>query len=161
MERKIEELHSRRLDAIGVVAAALPHEIDQPLNARAADRRVARRPLEKAEQEHARDTPAVGDKAPVQTERGLARRDEPDKTLLSMPELLRSARNAFLSGVRPAGFVVGRSCAAEKSRVLAEWTPFREAIDSSFGNIDEAMRANVSGQLPIATSCPDDKTIRR
>ncbi|MBU6528248.1 hypothetical protein OGR47_14885 [Methylocystis sp. MJC1] len=89
----------------------------------------------------------------------IRRRDEPDKTLLSMHELLCDARNAFLPDAAPAGFAIRRSCAAEKCRALAESAPFRQALANLIHDADQAMPVNVAGQLLIATNNPNDKTI--
>ncbi|WP_330083247.1 ATP-binding protein [Methylocystis iwaonis] len=168
MEREVDAQHASRLDAIGALAAALAHEINQPLAASATYMRVARRLLQKSELDCS-NVLAVLDKATAQTLRAgrivlnlkdLVRREEPDKTLLSMHALISAAREAFLSDGAPAGFVIDLSCAAKNDRILADRAQLGQVFASLMHNANEAMQLNEIAQLLIATSNPDDKTIR-
>lgn len=168
MEREVDAQHASRLDAIGALAAALAHEINQPLAASATYMRVARRLLQKEEHDSS-NVLAVLDKATAQTLRAgrivtnlkdLVRREEPDKTLLSMHALICEAREAFLSDGAPAGFVIDLSCAARNDRILADRAQLGQVFACLMHNANEAMQLSEIAQLLIATSNPDDKTIR-
>jgi two-component system, LuxR family, sensor kinase FixL len=169
IQRQMEELHRNRLDLMGGLAAALAHEINQPIAANATYLRVARRMLEKSPQSGSVEVLEVIDKATSQALRAgrivmrlkaLVRRGEPDKTLLSLHELVREVYSAIIADGSAASVEVTLSCVAGKDRIIADRIQLRQVFDSLVKNAIEAMQAADARALEIATSNPDGKTIR-
>jgi PAS domain S-box-containing protein len=168
MEERVEELHRTRLDAMGGMAAALAHEINQPLAATAAYLKVARRLLEKSG-ECAPEVLDVLDKATTQTLRAgrivttlrdLARRGEPDKTLVAIHDLIEEAYDALQADESQLGVEIRLDLTAGKDQALADRTQVRQVLDNLVRNALEAMQTVDRPELVFRTSNPDDSTIR-
>ncbi|WP_424363620.1 PAS domain-containing sensor histidine kinase [Methylocystis parvus] len=167
IELQIEELHRSRLDAMGGMAAALAHEINQPLAANATYLRVAQRLLEKSgvADEALFD---ILEKATAQTLRAgrivtslknLVCGGEPDKTLLGVHEVIHEAAAGAGGDCERAGVRIELKCEAASDRVVADRSQLRQAIANLIRNATEAMQSAQRRELIIATTNPGDDTI--
>jgi two-component system sensor kinase FixL len=168
MEQRVEELHRSRLDAMGGMAAALAHEINQPLAATATYLKVARRMLDKFG-ETDQNLLSVLDKAAAQTLRAgrivttlrdLARIGEPDKTLVGMHDLIREAHDAILNEPLHADIEVRLELDARQDQALADRTQIKQVLDNLIRNAIEAMQGMDQRKLVFTTSNPDEYSIR-
>lgn len=168
IERQIEELHRSRLDAMGGMAAALAHEINQPLAANATYLRVAQRLLEKSPQAPDAALFEILEKATAQTLRAgrvvtslkdLVRGGEPDKTLLHVHDVVREAAAGANEECQRAGVKVELKCEAACDKVVADRLQLRQALASLIRNATEAMQSTPRRELIVATANPGDDTI--
>ncbi|WP_457797796.1 PAS domain S-box protein [Methylocystis sp. S23] len=169
IERHIEQLHRNRLDAMGGMAAALAHEINQPLAANATYLRVARRLIEKSP--HADDAAIVDvlEKATTQTLRAgrivtslkdLVRRGEPDKTLVGMHDLIMEAVDAAIEECEDSKVKFEMRRQAPRDRIVADRTQLKQVLFNLVRNAMEAMQSSERRELVISTANPGDGTIR-
>lgn len=156
------------LDTVGETAAALAHEVNQPLAATVTYLKVARRLLEKS----GKGAPEVFDvleKASEQTLRAgrivtslrdLVRRRELDKSLvrindliddtIMLPEIVAENANASIE------FEKG----ARHDHALVDREQIRQVIVGLARNALEAMRVAETRRLVISTSNPDNHSIQ-
>jgi C4-dicarboxylate-specific signal transduction histidine kinase len=153
---------------MGGMAAALAHEINQPLAATAAYLRVARRLLEKSGESKS-DLLDVLDKATTQalragrivtTLRDLARRGEPDKTIVPVHDLIEETYDALQADKSQLGVEIGLDLTAAKDQALADRTQVKQVLDNLVRNALEAMQTVDRRELVFRTANPDDCTIR-
>jgi signal transduction histidine kinase len=180
MRQRCQELADRRsaarptppardsLDTIGGTAAALAHEVNQPLAATVTYLKVVRRLLEKAPVA----TPEVFqvlEKASEQTLRAgrivtslrdLVRRREPDKTLLGLNLLISETVDLPEIRAEIAGAALRLAPDARRDCVLADREQIRQVIVGLLRNAMEAMRAVDTRSLVISTANPDANNIR-
>jgi signal transduction histidine kinase len=156
------------LDTVGGTAAALAHEVNQPLAATVTYLKVARRLLEKSPSPHP-EIIEVLDKAAEQTLRAgrivtslrdLVRRREPDKTLVGLNALIGEAIGSPEISAACANVSIGLEKGARFDRTLVDREQIRQVIVGLARNALEAMRAAKTRRLVISTSNPDDHTIR-
>jgi hypothetical protein len=156
------------LDTVGGTAAALAHEVNQPLAATVTYLKVARRLLEKSQSPNP-EIIEVLDKAAAQTLRAgrivtslrdLVRRREPDKTLAELNALISDAIASSDIGAECADLSIRLERGARRDRVLVDREQIRQVIVGLVRNAQEAMRAAQTRQLVISTSNPDKHSIR-
>jgi two-component system sensor kinase FixL len=167
-ERELGELRRNRLDAMGSMAAALAHEINQPLAANATYLRVAQRLLEKSPNAGDAALIEILEKAAAQTLRAgrimasvkdLARGGEPDKTRLGVHDVIREAAAAEVEDCERAEVKIELRCEAACDEVVADRTQLRQAIGNLIRNSAESMQFTARKELVISTRNPDDRTI--
>lgn len=156
------------LDTVAGTAAALAHEVNQPLAATVTYLKVARRLLEKS----GADAPEVIDvleKASEQTLRAgrivtslrdLVRRRELDKTLVHINALINETIETPEITALSAGASIEIETGAEHDSALADREQIRQVIIGLARNALEAMRAAETRRLVISTSNPDNHNIR-
>lgn len=168
IEQQLEELHRSQLEAMGGMAAALAHEINQPLAAVSAYLRVAQRLLVKSADGGAQSLLDILEKAIAQTLRAgrivtslkdLVRGTEPDKTLLGVHEVIHEAAAIAREDCARAGVELELRCDAACDRVVADRSQLRQAIANLMQNATEAMQATQRRELTIVTRNADDHTI--
>lgn len=171
-QRKIQEhldqFHQNRLDAMGGMAAALAHEINQPLAANATYLRVARRLVEKS-QHSDQALVDILDKAAEQTLRAgrivtnikdLLRRDDPDKTLVRLHDVISQSCDGKAARLEYPDIKIGLDLRATRDCVVADQAQLRQVLAALIRNASEAMRSAERRELTVSTANPDDGTIR-
>jgi PAS domain S-box-containing protein len=166
-EARMRKLRADRLDAMGGMAAALSHEINQPLTAIAAYLSAAQRllgrslfkPLNVADALNKASEQVARAGAVVSGMRAFAIRGEPDVSLQSMHELVRDAYDAVsaggLTGVE-ASFRVD----ALDDRVLADKIQIQQVLVNLVRNAIEAMREAPERKLTLSISTTDAGMVR-
>lgn len=166
-EARMEKLRADRLDAMGGMATALSHEINQPLAAAAAYLSVAQRllvkssfkaggvedALAKAVEQVARAGQIVGHM------RTFVTRGEPDTTQQSMYDLVREAYNAVsLAGL--VGVDVSIHVDSRDDCVLADRIQIQQVLINLIRNSVEAMREAPRRKLTLSISGANGGMIR-
>jgi PAS domain S-box-containing protein len=169
IEERLQRLHTDRLNAMGGMATALAHEINQPLSAVMTYLSAAQRSLKlppALRPEHVEDT--IG-KAATQALRAATilkhmrqfmSRGEPDKVVHHLHDLILEAcqlTNAIAKAIN-AQMVLNLN--AEDDRVLADRIQIQQVIVNLKRNAIEAMSASTKRQLTISTSLTKDGMIR-
>lgn len=168
-EQKVGALHRSRLHALGDMAAGLAHEINQPLAAVVTYLKVARRILEKAPAGAHSDALEIVEKASAQALRAgrivsslrdLMRRGEPDKTLLGLHELIRDAIQSIRAEGGQDNIAISLALRAQWDGVMADRAQIGQVLTHLLRNAAEAMQSAPRRELVVATSNPDETTIR-
>lgn len=166
-EARIRKLRADRLDAMGGMATALSHEINQPLTAIAAYLSVAQRllgksffkppgvagALDKAVQQVARAGQVVSGM------RTFALHRDPDAIPHSMYDLVRDAyESVSLEGSKD---IEASFCISSKDdRVLADKTQIQQVLVNLVRNAVEAMRGAPRRKLTLSISTTDGGMVR-
>lgn len=169
IEGHLQQLYQDRFDAMGTMAAAMAHEINQPLAANATYLRVARRLLEKSP--HAGDGAIIDvlDKAATQTLRAgrivtnlkeLVRLGEPNKTLLGVHSMIGDVHDAFLEESASSGVAFTIRARASRDQVVADRAQLKQVLSGLVRNALEAMQSAESRKLSIETTNPEEGVIR-
>lgn len=155
-------------DTTGRTAAALAHEINQPLTAIVTYLKVARRLLEKTGPA-APDVLEVLEKANEQTLRAgrivtslrdLVQRREPDKTLVAINALIDETIKSPETNAACASGALTLEITARFDRTLVDREQIREVILRLARRALETRAGAEPSRLTISTSNPDDHTIR-
>jgi two-component system, LuxR family, sensor kinase FixL len=169
IEEGMQRLHADRLKAMGGMATALAHEINQPLSAVITYLSAAQRSLKMPPElrpENVEDT--IG-KAAAQALRAatilkhmrqFVSRGEPDKAVHHLHDLIAEAcelTNAIGKAIS-ARMVLNLD--AENDRVLADRIQIQQVIVNLKRNAIEAMSASTKRQLTISTSLTGNGMIR-
>lgn len=156
------------LDTVSGTAAALAHEVNQPLAATVTYLKVARRLLEKS----GTDAPEVFDvleKASQQTLRAgrivtslrdLVRRRELDKSFVHINDLIGNTINLPEIAADISHTTIELEKGARRDYALVDREQIRQVIIGLARNALEAMRSTKTRRLVISTSNPDNRTIR-
>jgi PAS domain S-box-containing protein len=169
IEERMQALHADRLNAMGGMATALAHEINQPLSAVVTYLSAAQRSLKmppKLRPEKVEDT--LG-KAAVQAVRAatilkhlrqFVSRGEPDKAVHHLHDLIAEAcelTNAIAKAINAQTVL---NLDAKDDRVLADKIQIQQVIVNLKRNAIEAMSASTKRLLTISTSLTADGMIR-
>jgi C4-dicarboxylate-specific signal transduction histidine kinase len=169
IEERMQALHADRLNAMGGMATALAHEINQPLSAVVTYLSAAQRSLKmppKLRPEKVEDT--IG-KAAVQAVRAatilkhmrqFVSRGEPDKAVHRLHDLIAEAcelTNAIAKAINAQTVL---NLDAKDDRVLADKIQIQQVIVNLKRNAIEAMSASTKRLLTISTSLTADGMIR-
>lgn len=171
--RKIEErmraLQADRLNAMGGMATALAHEINQPLSAVMTYLAAAQRSLKMPPELRPENVENTLGKAAVQAVRAatilkhmrqFVSRGEPDKAVHHLHDLIAEAcelTNAIAKAINAQTVL---NLGAKDDRVLADKIQIQQVIVNLKRNAIEAMTATTKRQLTISTSLTDDGMIR-
>lgn len=166
-EARMQKLRADRLDAMGGMAAALSHEINQPLTAIAAYLSAAQRLLGRS----LLKPPGVADALSKATEqvaragqvvsgmRAFAIRGEPKVSLQSMNELVREAYCA-VSAPGLTDLEASFRVDAPDDRVLADKIQIQQVLINLVRNAIEAMREAPKRKLTLSISTTDSGMVR-
>lgn len=169
VQQRVEKLNRDRLDAMAGMAGKLAHEINQPLAATATYLKVARRLLERPPQEAGTNIVELIDKATIQTLRAgkivnslrqLVARGEPDKTLVSVHELILNTYDSMLADGANTDAQIRLERNASRDDVVADRAQLQQVLVILMRNAIEAMQETEKQELIVSTSNPDDRTIR-
>ena len=161
-EARMQKLRADRLDAIGGMATALSHEINQPLTAATTYLSVAHRLLERSFFKPSGVEDALGKAVDqvvragqiVRRMRSFVTRGEPDATPQSMYELAREA-NELASGAGLSDVEVSFRVDAKSDRVLADKIQIQQVLVNLMRNAMEAMSGSPKRRLTVSISATE------
>jgi len=166
-ELQAEVVHISRISAMGEMASALAHELNQPLSAIANYLSGARRLLERAQGGDPRAVDAL-DKAAEQALRagGIIRRlrdflarGEGERALESMAKLVHDACGLALVGAKESNIEVHYDLDAHLDRVVVDRIQIEQVIVNLVRNALDAMRDQQSGALNVSTAIDKDMAV--
>jgi len=169
-EQAVEKLFTERLAALKVVAAGLAHELNQPLTAVANYLNTLRRLISMAEEARPAKVESVVEKAVegilqagwiLSNLRTFIARGEPDKTIVSLREMIREAYDHLLQRDFEKGQIkVTLQLGADNDQVLADKVQIRQVLVNLMRNACEAMTSGDRRELTIAASRVQDGMIQ-
>ncbi len=169
IEERIEQLKAQRLTAMGGMAAALAHELNQPLAAIGAHvetaQRLMRMPADKRPFK-VEDSLGLAVEQTVRAGeiishlRQFAARGEPDKTAHSMHALIVEVRDSMLVTPRRRECPIVLTLEAARDRVFIDKVQMRQVLFNLVRNAEEAMEDLTGPRLTIATSARGNAAIQ-
>lgn len=163
-ELQAELVHMSRLTAMGEMASALAHELNQPLSAVNNYMSGARRLLERSPHPEPRIQEAL-DKASEQALRAgeiirrlrdFLARGEGERQVLSLPKLVQEACALALVGAKEHGVRVRYNFDPRIDMVIADRVPIQQVIINLVRNGLDAMQDQPRRELSVATAPADD-----
>lgn len=159
-----EVVHISRLSAMGEMASALAHELNQPLSAIANYLNGARRLLERSQPGDARVTEAVEKAAEqalragdiIRRLRDFLARGEGERSVESLAKLVHEACGLALVGAKESGVEVRYKIDPHLDRVVVDRVQIQQVIVNLVRNALEAMRGEPRRVLEVATSVDAD-----
>ena len=164
-ELQTELIHISRLSAMGEMASALAHELNQPLSAIANYMMGSRRLLEGQTDDTARMVRDAMDKAAEQSLRAgqiikrlrdFVARGESDKRVESLKKLVEEAAALALVGVKEHGVRVTFRLDPSIDRVICDRVQVQQVILNLIRNAIEAMEGQPRRELIVSTEPDDD-----
>jgi two-component system sensor kinase FixL len=164
-ELQSEIVHMSRLSAMGEMASALAHELNQPLSAIANYLSGARRLLERAEVNEPRAGEALekaGDQALrageiIRRLRDFLARGEGERRIEHLPKLVQEACALALVGVKEHGVRVRYEFAEDAARVVADRVQVQQVVLNLVRNAIDAMAEHPRRDLLVSTAVVDDE----
>jgi PAS domain S-box-containing protein len=165
---QLEFFHAARLNAAGQMAAALAHELNQPLTAVANSVNAVRRLLS---QHGRRANDKIGEimsEAVEQTLRAgqiirrlrdFLTRGETEKRVEDVIPMIVDAGELALTGTKTLGVKVRFRFDPTVSHVLVDRTQIQQVLINLMRNAVEAMAASARRELEVKTSLLDDDTV--
>ncbi|MBS0385218.1 MAG: PAS domain S-box protein [Proteobacteria bacterium] len=164
-EARLEELqselvHISRLSAMGEMASALAHELNQPLSAIANYLNGARKLMARGPGSEARVSEAVEKAADqavragdiIRRLRDFLARGEGERSVESVAKLVHEACELALVGVKESGVAVSYRMAPYLDRVIVDRVQIQQVIVNLVRNALDAMQDQDGGRLDVATS---------
>lgn len=159
-----EVVHISRLSAMGEMASALAHELNQPLSAIANYLNGARRLLDKAPEKDARIDDAMGKAADqalragdiIRRLRNFLSRGEGERSNESLAKLVHEACHLALLGARESDIEVIYSIDPHRDRVVVDRIQIQQVIVNLVRNAVDAMHGQPRRLLSVSTSVGDD-----
>jgi two-component system sensor kinase FixL len=164
-ELQTELIHISRLSAMGEMASALAHELNQPLSAIANYMMGSRRLLEGQTDDTSRMVRDAMDKAAEQSLRAgqiirrlrdFVARGESDKRVESLKKLVEEAGALALVGAKEHGVRVNFRLDPSIDRVIVDRVQIQQVILNLIRNAIEAMDGLPKRELVISTQAADD-----
>ncbi len=165
-ELQSELVHVSRLTAMGEMASALAHELNQPLSAIANYMKGSRRLLEDSSDERATILRDAMDKAAEQALRAgqvirrlrdFVARGESERRVEGVKKLVEEASALALVGVKDKGVRVRFEFDPRTDFVLADKVQIQQVLLNLMRNAIEAMEDSEKRELVVSTSlAPDD-----
>lgn len=163
-ELQAELVHMSRLTAMGEMASALAHELNQPLSAISNYLSGARRLIERAEALDERAIDAM-DRASEQALRAgeiirrlrdFLARGETERTVESLPRLVQEACALALVGAKERGVRVQYALSDQAELVLVDRVPVQQVIINLVRNAIDAMEGQARRELLVTTGRASD-----
>jgi two-component system sensor kinase FixL len=167
-ELQSELVHISRLTAMGEMASALAHELNQPLSAIANYLRGCRRLLAKQSDEQSRMVSDALDKAAGQTLRAgdiirrlrdFVARGETERRVERVTKLIDEASAIALVGAKERGIRVGYQLDSGAKLVLADRVQIQQVLINLMRNAIEAMEGAERRELVIAAVNADEDMV--
>ncbi len=162
-----ELVHISRLSAMGEMASALAHELNQPLSAIANYLNGARRLLERETNSDPRATEAI-DKAAGQALRAgdiirrlrdFLARGEGERSVESLAKLVHQACDLALVGAKEAGIDVRYQLDPHLDRVVVDRVQIQQVLVNLVRNAVEAMHGQARRELSVSTKVEGDMAV--
>jgi len=156
LELQSELVHVSRLSAMGEMASALAHELNQPLSAISNYMKGSRRLLVDSTDPNAARIEGALDRAAEQAMRAgeiirrlrnFVSRGESEKRVESLSKLIEEAGALGLSGAREQGVVLRFNLDSECDLVLADRVQIQQVLVNLFRNALEAMAKSLHREL--------------
>jgi two-component system sensor kinase FixL len=169
LEARMEQFHADRLKAVGGLAAALAHEVNQPLSASATYLKTARRLLQMPPERRPASVEDALDSAADQIMRAsgiisnlreFVSRGEPNKIAQGLHELIHDACGLMSGGAKQAGVRVSLELRAMNDNILADGVQIKQVLVNLMRNAIEAMNGCDTRELTITTRLAVDGTIQ-
>ncbi len=164
-ELQAELVHISRLTAMGEMASALAHELNQPLSAIANYMKGSRRLLEDSPDEHAATLRDAMDKAAEQALRAgqiirrlrdFVARGETERRVEDVKKLVEEASALALVGAKDKGVRVSFDFDPRSDYVLADKVQIQQVLLNLMRNAMESMEGAQKRELAISTSALTD-----
>jgi len=163
-----EFFHAARLNAGGQMAAALAHELNQPLTAAvnsinaarrliADDRHQANGKIDEAMSEAVEQALRAGQI--IRRLRDSLTRGEAEKGLENVVPMIEDAAELALAGTRKLGVKLHYRFDPHASRVLVDRTQIQQVLINLMRNAVEAMAVSDRREIEVKTRLLDDETI--
>ena len=168
-ELQAEVVHISRLSAMGEMASALAHELNQPLSAIANYLNGARKLVGRGPDSEAKVTEAI-EKASQQAIRAgdiirrlrdFLARGEGERTVESLAKLVHEACGLALVGAKESGVEVTYRMDPHLDRVVVDRVQIQQVIVNLVRNALDAMQAQGRGRLDVATSVDEGMAMVR
>ncbi len=169
IEERMQRLHVDRLNAMGGMATALAHEINQPLSAIMTYLSAVQRSLKMPPRLRPENVEDTLEKAAVQARRAativkhmrqFVSRGEPDKAVHHLHDLIAEACELTNAIAKAINAQVVLNLDATNDLVLADRIQIQQVIVNLKRNAIESMGASRKRQLIISTSLTDNRMIR-
>ena len=167
-ELQSELVHISRLTAMGEMASALAHELNQPLSAITNYMKGSRRLLEQTTDERAGVVREAMDSAAEQAIRAgqiirrlrdFVARGESERRVESMSKLVEEASALALVGVKDQGIHVRFDLNRSNDLVLADKVQIQQVLLNLIRNAIEAMHDSPRRELTISTTPAEDEML--
>jgi PAS domain S-box-containing protein len=167
-EVQLELFHAARLSTAGQMAAALAHELNQPLTAVANSVHAARLLLTKIEHEKTPVVREILDEASQQAVRGgqiirrlrnFVTRGEAEKRIENLSTLIEEASALMLTGAEAHGVQVRFGFDPNATKVMADRIQVQQVLVNLLRNGLEAMAGMARRELEVTTTFVDTETI--
>ncbi len=164
-ELQLELLHASRLSAMGQMAAALAHELNQPLGAATNFLSAARLALKSARPDAPARALARIERAAEQTVRAGAilgrlrdfvARGETEKRIVSAPALLEDAVALALVGAKDRNLRLRFDFAPDARPILADRVQIQQVVFNLVRNALEATEGRTPREIVVATRAATD-----
>lgn len=163
-ELQAEVVHISRLSAMGEMASALAHELNQPLSAIANYLNGARRLLEKAPNRDVRVDEAMEKAADqalragdiIRRLRNFLARGEGERSNESLAKIVHEACHLALLGSREADVEVRYEIDPHRDRVIVDRIQIQQVIVNLVRNALDAMQDQPRRVLSVSTSLSDE-----
>ena len=169
IEERMQALHADRLNAMGGMATALAHEINQPLSAVMTYLHTAQRSLKMPPELRPENLEDTLGKAAAQALRAatilkhmrqFVSRGEPDKGIQHLHEVITEACEFTNAIAMAIGAQTVLNLDAKDDRVIADRIQIQQVIVNLKRNAIEAMSATAKRRLTISTSLTGNGMIR-
>ena len=169
IESRIDQLAAQRLSAIGGMAGALAHELNQPLAAMGVYLETARRMLLKAPEQRSAPVGDVIARASAQALRmgdiinhlkNFVGHGEPDKTHQNLHALIAKAASEATSGGKSTSVSLALETSAARDEVVADPVQIGQVLSNLVRNACEAVGDAPDGRIVISTSLEGEDMIR-
>ncbi len=167
-ELQAELVHISRLTAMGEMASALAHELNQPLSAIANYMKGSRRLLEDSPDEHAATLRDAMDKAAEQALRAgqiirrlrdFVARGETERRVEDVKKLVEEASALALVGAKDKGVRVSFDFDPRSDYVLADKVQIQQVLLNLMRNAIKSMEGTQKRELAISTSALTDSLV--
>jgi PAS domain S-box-containing protein len=165
---QLEFFHAARLNAAGQMAAALAHELNQPLTAAVNSVNAARRLIaDDRQQANGKISETMSEAVEqalragqiIRRLRDFLTRGEAEKRSEDIVPMVEDAGELALTGTRTLGVKVHYRFDPHASRVLVDRTQVQQVLINLMRNAVEAMAASDRRELEVKTCLLDDETI--